>query len=170
MKTAVVSLLMIVLTLAAAAQAPRKKDGKRAETATAQPLTVPSKQLMQQIADAWGSLEVAKVAPYYDQSPKDLFFDFTPLKYTGWQEYANGFNHVFAGVQALKIVVTDDAEVHQSGDMAYGAAIIAADLRNKDGSEQALVGRWTAVWEKKGDNWLIVHDHWSAPLPEAEKK
>jgi ketosteroid isomerase-like protein len=23
--------------------------------------------------------------------------------------------------------------------------------------------RWTTVWEKKGPNWLIVHEHFSAP-------
>jgi len=30
--------------------------------------------------------------------------------------------------------------------------------------------RWTTVWEKRGNNWLIVHDHFSAPLPEPPPK
>ncbi|TLY18042.1 MAG: hypothetical protein E6K86_00240, partial [Thaumarchaeota archaeon] len=25
-------------------------------------------------------------------------------------------------------------------------------------------GRYTAILGKTGDRWLIVHDHWSAPL------
>jgi ketosteroid isomerase-like protein len=26
-------------------------------------------------------------------------------------------------------------------------------------------GRHTAIWEKRGAKWLIVHEHVSAPLP-----
>jgi len=35
----------------------------------------------------------------------------------------------------------------------------------KDGTKEMIEGRWTAVFEKRGDNWIIVHDHFSVPLP-----
>ncbi len=168
MKIAVITLLLIALTLPAAAQTTRKKDGKRAETATVH--LVPSKQLMQQIADAWATLDIPKVAPFYDKTPSDQFFDVMPLKYTGWQEYAEGVKKEFGGFQSAKITLNDGAQVHRSGNMAYGATTLRMDLTGKDGSKQTIIARWTAVWEKRGDNWLIVHDHWSAPLPEPEKK
>ncbi len=170
MKTALAALLLIALALPGAAQAPKVKDGKRAKTATAQPLRVPSKQLMQQIADAWGTLDTSKPAPYYAKDATALFFDFSPLKYRGWQEYADGVKNFLANVQSAKVTLGDDTQVHRSGNMAFGATTLRVDMNNKDGSKPTLVGRWTAVWEKQGDNWVIVHDHWSAPLPEAEKK
>jgi ketosteroid isomerase-like protein len=41
----------------------------------------------------------------------------------------------------------------------------------KDGSKEAMDGRWTLVWEKRGDDWLVVHEHFSVPLgpPPAKK-
>ncbi len=168
MRTALVALMLIALAPPVAAQAPKVKDGKRAKTATVQ--RVPSKQLMQQIADAWCTLDMFKPAPYYDKNPTDLFFDFSPLKYTGWQQYADGVKAFVANVQSAKVTLGDDTQVQRSGNMAIGATTLRLDMNNKDGTKQTLVGRWTAVWEKKGDKWLIVHDHWSAPLPETEKK
>jgi ketosteroid isomerase-like protein len=38
-------------------------------------------------------------------------------------------------------------------------------MGNKDGSSDSLDWRWTAVWEKEGKDWLIRHEHFSAPLP-----
>jgi ketosteroid isomerase-like protein len=37
---------------------------------------------------------------------------------------------------------------------------------NNDGSRLKIDARWTSVWEKRGDTWLIVHEHFSMPLPE----
>ena len=39
------------------------------------------------------------------------------------------------------------------------------DFVTKEGMNEPLDGRWTVVWEKRGKDWLIVHDHFSAPLP-----
>ncbi len=166
MRTTIIAALVFVVMLSAAAQAPKKKDGKRAESATVQQSAVPSKQLMQQIADTWATLDTGKVERYYDKNAKDLFFDVAPLKYTGWQEYAEGVKKEFGGFQSAKIRLNDDTEVHRSGNMAYGATTLRMDLTGKDGSKQNIVARWTPVWEKHGDKWVIVHDHWSVPLPE----
>jgi ketosteroid isomerase-like protein len=34
----------------------------------------------------------------------------------------------------------------------------------KDGKAMDLDVRHTAIWEKRGGKWLIVHEHVSAPL------
>jgi ketosteroid isomerase-like protein len=39
-------------------------------------------------------------------------------------------------------------------------------LTGKDGKTSPLNGRHTAVWEKIGGKWLIVHDHVSVPMAE----
>jgi ketosteroid isomerase-like protein len=40
----------------------------------------------------------------------------------------------------------------------------------KDGKTENLEGRWTVIWEKRGDNWLVVHEHVSVPLPPMPEK
>ncbi|MBI2835083.1 MAG: nuclear transport factor 2 family protein [Acidobacteria bacterium] len=35
-----------------------------------------------------------------------------------------------------------------------------------DGSKMNLEARWASVWERRGGTWLIVHEHFSALLPE----
>ena len=38
------------------------------------------------------------------------------------------------------------------------------DLAKKDGSHQQMEGRYTAILEKRGKDWLIMHEHMSVPL------
>lgn len=125
----------------------------------------PDKALMQQICDAWATLKPENVARYYDKSPTAVFYDLAPLKYTGWSEYENGARSLSATLESLKFTVNDDVIVHQAGEFAWGTATVRTEIVEKNGRRQVLDGRWTAIWERKGSNWLIVHDHFSAPLP-----
>jgi ketosteroid isomerase-like protein len=40
----------------------------------------------------------------------------------------------------------------------------------KNGAKGQFLLRWTGVWEKRGGQWLMIHEHTSTPLPEPEKK
>lgn len=121
--------------------------------------------LLRKILDAWETMDVTKVAPYYSQEPTRLFFDITPVKYTGWAEYADGVKKLFADFSSVKFTMNPDLEVHQRGNMAWGAVTVRADIVLKSGAKQSLDTRWTMVFEKRGRNWIIAHDHYSAPLP-----
>jgi ketosteroid isomerase-like protein len=35
----------------------------------------------------------------------------------------------------------------------------------KDGKTEEIDARHTAIWEKRGGKWLIVHEHVSVPMP-----
>ena len=37
-----------------------------------------------------------------------------------------------------------------------------------DGTKEDVEGRYTVVLEKRGDDWLIVHEHMSVPAPVAK--
>lgn len=121
--------------------------------------------LLQKILDAWGTMDVTKVAPYYSQEPNRLFFDIDQLKYSGWAEYAEGVKKFFAGFSSVKFTLNPDLQVQQRGNIAWGAATVRADVVLKSGARQSLGTRWTIVLEKRGRNWIIAHDHYSAPLP-----
>src|SRR5262249_24045296 len=49
----------------------------------------PDKAYMQKIWDGWSTLDPANVAEFYASGPH-TFFDITPLKYSGWEEYQKG--------------------------------------------------------------------------------
>lgn len=122
------------------------------------------KAFMQSTLEAWETLDPTNPAVFYAKETDDVFYDIAPLKYTGWAEYAAGVKKILAGVSSLKFTLGDDVRTHQHGNLAWGTATWHADLVNKNGSKEALDGRWTVVWEKRGKDWLIVHEHVSAPL------
>jgi len=123
------------------------------------------KALMQKTLNAWATLDPANVAPFYSQEPGRLFFDITPLKLTGWNDYAESVKKLFADWSSVKFTLGDDVQVQQRGNFAWGAATVHNDILMKDGTRLSLYARWTIVWEKRGKNWIIAHDHYSAPLP-----
>jgi ketosteroid isomerase-like protein len=124
------------------------------------------KAMMMKVIGAWQTMDLSKVAPYYGKEAGAMFFDIAPLKYAGWDAYAAGAGEMFAQWTSLTLTLNDDAWIERHGDVAITAATGRAVIVGKDGSNQALDWRWTACWEKKGKNWLITHEHFSAPLPE----
>jgi ketosteroid isomerase-like protein len=123
------------------------------------------KAMMRKTMEAWQTLDPAKAAPLYAKDATLAFYDIAPLKFTGWAEYAQGTAQIFAGFSSLKITINDDLRTERRGNVAWATATFRADIVNKDGSQVALDGRWTLIWERRGDEWLIVHEHGSVPLP-----
>ena len=119
---------------------------------------------VQQLYDAWGTLDPSKAAPFYAQDDNLAFYDVAPMKYRGWPEYAAGVPKQFADYSAGKFTVGDDFQSRQKGDIAWTATSWRAELTKKDGTKQNLEGRHTLVLEKRAGKWLIVHEHMSVPM------
>lgn len=123
------------------------------------------RSLMEKNLAAWDTLDPAKAAPFYSQEPDRVFFDVGPMKYSGWAEYAEGVKKMIGDFASLKFTLGDDARTHRQGNLAWATATWTANVVTKQGAKQTLAGRWTVVWEKRGSDWLIVHEHVSVPLP-----
>ncbi|MFB3813146.1 MAG: nuclear transport factor 2 family protein [Terriglobales bacterium] len=123
----------------------------------------PDVVLMRKIAQAWETLNPDNVAQYYAKDPELVFYDIMPMKYTGWQQYADGVRKLFAGFKSMKWTINDDAQVYAEEYGALGTATWHIDLVTPDNKTESLDGRWTVIWERRGDSWLIVHEHVSAP-------
>src|SRR5262245_6713570 len=93
---------------------------------------VPDKALMQQVLDAWSTLDPSKPARFYSTAAGNVYFDIAPLKYNGWSEYEKGVQQVFAEYSSLKLTVNDDARVHHSGSSAWSTATFHLDGTHKD--------------------------------------
>jgi ketosteroid isomerase-like protein len=150
--------LNVVLTNGARAQS-KKAGGSNSAASTAE-----IRETLNQLYAAWSDLDPAKAAKFYAKDPDLTFFDVAPMKYTGWAEYAAGVPQAFAPYTSGKFTLNDDLAVHRRGTWAWATATWTGDLQKKDGGHENIAGRYTAILEKRGANWLIVHEHMSVPM------
>jgi ketosteroid isomerase-like protein len=169
MRRLFVPLLIAALScLPVHAQSASKAKASAAKTAGVG--RTPDRALAQKIWDAWSTMNPDNAAPYYDQSASHMFFDIAPLKYDGWTQYADGVRKLLADYQSIKLTLGSDVQFHPLANLVWVDGTGTLDFSMKDGSQGQLPLRWTAVWEKKGGQWLITHEHTSVPLPLPEKK
>lgn len=103
-------------------------------------------------------------APLYAKDADLVFYDLEPLKYVGWAQYKSGVvPNILAKFQTVKFTVNDDVKTTSRGGVAWTTATINADGVLKASGPIDVVIRHTAIWEKRGADWLIVHEHVSVP-------
>jgi len=120
--------------------------------------------LVPRIVEAWGTLDISKVEPYYATDADFAYFDIAPLKYNNWKEYREGAQKVlFEPNRSIKATI-DDLRVHQRGSLAWVTFTVALDITSKQDVTTHLNGRWTMVLDKRPQGWIVVHEHVSAPL------
>ncbi|HVP44258.1 MAG TPA: nuclear transport factor 2 family protein [Terriglobales bacterium] len=166
MRRALLLIMLLFLSVCSNAQLTTKKH--KHATAEHKAAGVDA-ALLQKVWDAWCTLDAANAAKYYDAAPGNVFFDITPLAYHGWSEYEKGVKPVLAGFKSASAKL-DDIRVHPAGNAYWATAIVHMAYETKDGASVKGDWRYTSVWEKRGGEWRIVHDHASVPLPSEEKK
>ena len=123
------------------------------------------KAILQQVWDAWDTLDPANPAKFYSHEANHIFYDVAPLQYHNWSEYENGVKKVFADWKSLKSKVNYDGMIRsESPTMTWTTSTVDMDVVTKDGKNQKMTARWTAIWHKHGNQWLIAHEHVSLPL------
>lgn len=120
--------------------------------------------------DIWAAWEQGPDAAsrFYAKEPSRVFFDVSPLEYRGWNKYDEGSRKQLGEYARVQFKLNPDAEVFQQGsDFAWGFATVHATLTRKTGTKEDMELRWTVLWQKQRDDWLIVHEHVSAPAAPA---
>lgn len=115
----------------------------------------------------WSSLNAENPAKYYARDADLIFYDIAPMKYNGWAEYKAGvmkafFDNITSGKLTPNL---DDLKVTRRGNVAWTTLTFHLSGLLKAGGSMELDARHTAIWEKRGGHWLIVHEHISVPLP-----
>ena len=123
------------------------------------------KILIDRYNTAWSSLNPDNASPMYAKDAALVFYDLAPLKYTGWAEYDKGVRSMFSTFETLKLTANDDLKVERRGNIAWTTVTFHLSAKQKTAGPFEMEGRHTAIWEKRGGKWLIVHEHVSAPLP-----
>lgn len=168
-KTLAVVVVSLAVVCLAAGQSKTRRSARPAAPAAADDAAA-GEQLrtrLQQVMNAWSSMDPENAAKYYANDADLVFFDLTPLQYKGWDEYYLGARKLFANYQEVSIRLRQDAQVHWKGDMAYATAIWDVYASKADGAKEQLALRWTLILERRDGDWLVVHQHVSAPLTPA---
>jgi ketosteroid isomerase-like protein len=115
---------------------------------------------------AWNTLNPDNASFLYAQDANLVFFDVAPLKYSGgWPEYRENFKkNVAPGFSSLTLKPNNDVKTTQKSNMALTTLTFHFSARQKDGGVLDFDARHTIVWEKRGGQWLIIHEHVSKPL------
>src|SRR5580698_6468185 len=87
--------------------------------------------LMQQVWDAWGTLNPDNAARFYSKDAGRTFFDLAPLKYAGWSEYQAGSKKLLADYSSAKFTLNGDQHVGQRPATAWATATGHATLNKK---------------------------------------
>lgn len=151
---AVVMFLVAATMLGQAKKAPGKTSSAQAQL----------KALVDRYYTEWNTGDPEKAAPLYAKDPGLVFFDITPLKYTGWSQYDSGVKDVIASFASAKFTPQQDVKVTVRGTVAWTTVTWHLSGKRKTGEAVELDGRQTLIWENRGGTWLIVHEHFSAPL------
>ena len=115
---------------------------------------------------AWNTLNTDNAGRFYAKDADLVFFDVAPLKYAGgWKEYSETFKKdVLPGFTSLVLTPGNDLKVTRKGNIALATLTFHLAAKQKDGQAMEFDGRHTMVWEKRGAQWLIIHEHISKPL------
>ena len=157
-RTVLIMTALLVIALSVSAQ----KKPAHAKTA----LEAEFKAMIAQYYAAWSTLDPDKAAKYYAKDADLPFFDVAPLKYKNWADYRAGVIKAFTETMSSgKLTPNNDLKITQRGTVVWTTLTFHLSATPKTGGSMELECRHTAIWEKRGGKWLIVHEHVSAPLP-----
>ena len=114
--------------------------------------------------EAWNTLDTEKAGIFYAKDADLVFYDISPLKYTGWDAYKTGVKKLLEPYTSFRLVPADDLKISRRGKIVWTTIGCHFSGVLKDGTKAELDGRHTAIWEKQKGEWLIVHEHVSVPL------
>ena len=67
------------------------------------------------------------------------------------------------GMKSLSLKARDDLNVFRRGDLIWTTVLHDIVALLEDGKELKFVQRQTGIWEQRDRNWVIIHEHLSAP-------
>ncbi|HUL33596.1 MAG TPA: nuclear transport factor 2 family protein [Candidatus Eisenbacteria bacterium] len=114
---------------------------------------------------AWSSGNPENAAKYYAKDSGLTFYDIAPFSYNSWKEYDAGVRKNFLDdAVSLSLTAAKELRVTRHGNIAWTTVPMHLTAKMKDGKTIDTPIRYTGIWEKKGKNWVLVHEHLSAPL------
>jgi ketosteroid isomerase-like protein len=122
--------------------------------------------LIDDLCAAWSKGNADAPAKFYAKETGLVFYDVAPFSYHSWKEYHDGVQRELESVSEIKMTAGKDLRVSRRGMVAWTTVPMHLTEKEKDGKTTEMELRYTGIWEKRGANWMLVHDHLSAALPD----
>jgi ketosteroid isomerase-like protein len=123
------------------------------------------RKLIDGYCEAWSSGNADAPAKFYAKDNGLVFYDLAPFSYHSWKEYHDGVQKaLFANMESGSLTADKDLRVTRRGTLAWTTVSMHFSEKTKDGKAVETQVRYTGIWEKRGKNWLLVHEHLSAPM------
>lgn len=114
---------------------------------------------------AWSTANADAPAKFYAKDDGLVFYDLAPFAYHSWKEYHDGVQkQFFENMASGKLTAGKDLRVRRHGMFAWTTVTMHFSEKTKDGKTAETDVRYTGIWEKRGANWLLVHEHLSTPM------
>ncbi len=123
------------------------------------------RRLIEGYCAAWSSGNAEAPARFYAKDNGLVFYDLAPFAYHGWKEYHDGVQReLFGNMASGSLVPGRDLKVTRRGTLAWTTVSMHFSEKTRDGKTTETQVRYTGIWEKRGANWLLVHEHLSTPM------
>ena len=123
------------------------------------------RRLIEGYCAAWSSGNAEAPARFYAKDNGLVFYDLAPFAYHSWKEYHDGVQReLLANMVSGSLVPGTDLNVTRRGTLAWTTVSMHFSEKTKDGKTTETQVRYTGIWEKRGANWLLVHEHLSTPM------
>jgi ketosteroid isomerase-like protein len=123
------------------------------------------RRLIEGYCAAWSSGNAEAPARFYAKDNGLVFYDLAPFAYHGWKEYHDGVQReLFANMASGSLLPGRDLKVTRRGTLAWTTVSMHFSEKTRDGKTMETQVRYTGIWEKRGTNWLLVHEHLSTPM------
>jgi len=106
---------------------------------------------------AWDSLDPSRVAEFYSKDPTDIYYDISPLKFRGSQQYADEVGKSLVGAHAKWSPNGDDFKAIKSGNLAVTTLTMNLAFTSKAGATTQMHVRVTDLCGKNraASGWLF---------------
>jgi ketosteroid isomerase-like protein len=137
--------------------------GARAEQKASDEATF--RKLIDGYCAAWSSGDPENAAKYYAKDSGLVFYDLAPFSYAGWKEYDAGVRkNLLDSAASASLTAGKELKVTRHGNIAWTTVPMHIAIKMKDGKLIDSPVRYTGIWEKRGNSWLLVHEHLSVPM------
>jgi ketosteroid isomerase-like protein len=123
------------------------------------------RKLIEGYCAAWSTGSAEAPAKFYAKENGLVFYDVAPFVYHSWKEYHDGVQKEFLETaESLKLTAGKELKVTRRGMVAWTTVPMHLTEKSKDGKTSETDLRYTGIWEKRGANWVLVHEHLSTPM------
>ena len=127
------------------------------------------RQRIDKLVEAIRAMDLDTVTSMY--APDIVSFDIEPpLKHIGAEAKKRNWAHVFSIYQRPLDYELHDLDIVVGDDVAFGHGLIRVSGTLKNGNTTEHRFRFTTCFRKISGNWLIAHDHVSAPFDLANNR